>query len=73
MKVEAFVRQGLLPLLKGMGPVEIGPVEVRMKGKKTSGNRRLLSLGFFGLILGAVAVTATQWPEIQRYIKIRSM
>ncbi len=73
MKAEAFVRQGLLPLLKGMGPVEIGPVEVRMKGKKTSGKRRLLSLGFFGLILGAVAVTATQWPEIQRYMKIRSM
>ena len=53
--------------------MEIGPVEVRMKGKKTSGNRRLLSLGFFGLILGTVAVTATQWPEIQRYMKIRSM
>ena len=73
MKGEVFVRQGLLPLLKGMGPVEIGPVEVRMKGKKRSGNRRLLSLVFFGFILGAVAVTATQWPEIQRYIKISRM
>ncbi len=72
MKGETLVRQGVLPLLKGLGPVEIGPVEVRMKGK-TSGNRKFLRLGFFGLILGAVALTAVQWPEIQRYMKIRAM
>jgi hypothetical protein len=28
---------------------------------------------FFGVILGAVALTAAQWPEIQRYMKIKSM
>lgn len=33
----------------------------------------LLRLGFYGLVLGAVAATVAQWPEIQRYIKIRAM
>jgi hypothetical protein len=28
---------------------------------------------FFGLVLGVGAAVATQWPEIQRYIKIRGM
>jgi hypothetical protein len=30
-------------------------------------------LVFLGLILGAGAAVAVQWPEIQRYMKIRSM
>lgn len=72
MKREPFARQGLLPLLRTIGPVEIGPVEVRMKGK-TSGNRWLLRLGFFGLVLGAAAVVAVQLPEIAREIKIMRM
>jgi hypothetical protein len=33
----------------------------------------LLRLGFYALVLGAVAATAVQWPEIQRYMKIRAM
>jgi hypothetical protein len=28
---------------------------------------------FFGLLVGAGAALAKQWPEIQRYLKIRSM
>jgi hypothetical protein len=28
---------------------------------------------FFGLLVGAGAAVAAQWPEIQRYMKIRSM
>jgi len=28
---------------------------------------------FFGMLLGAGAAVVTQWPEIQRYIKIRRM
>ncbi len=28
---------------------------------------------FFGLVLGVGAAVATQWPEIQRYMKIRAM
>jgi hypothetical protein len=28
---------------------------------------------FFGLVLGAGAAVAAQWPEIQRYMKIRAM
>jgi hypothetical protein len=28
---------------------------------------------FFGLLVGAGAALAAQWPEIQRYMKIRSM
>ena len=28
---------------------------------------------FLGLVLGAGAAVATQWPEIQRYMKIRAM
>jgi hypothetical protein len=32
--------------------------------------RKLL---FFGLLVGAGAAVAAQWPEIQRYMKIRSM
>ena len=28
---------------------------------------------FFGLVLGAGALVATQWPEIQRYMKMKSM
>jgi hypothetical protein len=28
---------------------------------------------FFGLLVGAGAALAAQWPEIQRYKKIRSM
>jgi hypothetical protein len=73
MKGETLVRQGLLPLLRGIGPVEIGPVEVRMKGK-TRGSGRLL---LYGLILGAVGgagyVTYTQLPDLRRYLKIKSM
>ena len=28
---------------------------------------------FLGLIVGAGAAVAAQWPEIQRYLKIRNM
>jgi hypothetical protein len=28
---------------------------------------------FLGLLLGAGAAMAAQWPEIQRYIKMRNM
>ncbi|CAA9432927.1 hypothetical protein AVDCRST_MAG82-2243 [uncultured Rubrobacteraceae bacterium] len=28
---------------------------------------------FLGVILGAGAAVAAQWPEIQRYMKIRNM
>ncbi len=28
---------------------------------------------FFGLVLGAGALVAVQWPDIQRYIKMKSM
>jgi hypothetical protein len=28
---------------------------------------------FFGLVLGVGAAVAAQWPEIQRYMKIRAM
>ncbi len=28
---------------------------------------------FLGLLVGAGAVVASQWPEIQRYMKIRAM
>jgi hypothetical protein len=28
---------------------------------------------FFGLLVGGGAALAKQWPEIQRYLKIRSM
>jgi hypothetical protein len=28
---------------------------------------------FLGLIAGAVAATVAQWPDIQRYLKIRNM
>ena len=27
----------------------------------------------FGLVLGAGALVAVQWPDIQRYIKMKSM
>jgi hypothetical protein len=30
-------------------------------------------LVFFGLLLGAGAAVAVQWPDIQRYLKIKSM
>lgn len=33
----------------------------------------LLRLGFYGMVLGVVAATVVQWPEIQRYMKIRAM
>jgi hypothetical protein len=32
--------------------------------------KRLL---FLGLLVGAGAAVAAQWPEIQRYLKIRAM
>jgi hypothetical protein len=32
--------------------------------------KRLL---FLGLVLGAGAALAAQWPEIQRYMKMRNM
>jgi len=28
---------------------------------------------FFGLVAGVVAAVAAQWPEIQRYMKIKAM
>jgi hypothetical protein len=28
---------------------------------------------FLGLVAGAAAAVAVQWPEIQRYMKIRAM
>ena len=28
---------------------------------------------FFGLVVGVGAAVAVQWPEIQRYMKIRAM
>jgi hypothetical protein len=28
---------------------------------------------FFGLLLGVGAAVASQWPEFQRYMKIKSM
>ena len=28
---------------------------------------------FLGLVAGGVAMVAKQWPDIQRYMKIRSM
>jgi hypothetical protein len=28
---------------------------------------------FFGLLVGAGAAVAKQWPEVQRYLKIRAM
>jgi hypothetical protein len=28
---------------------------------------------FFGLVLGVGAVVASEWPSIQRYMKIRAM
>ena len=28
---------------------------------------------FLGLVTGAVAAVVAQWPEIQRYMKIRNM
>ncbi len=28
---------------------------------------------FLGLVAGAAAAVAAQWPDIQRYMKIRSM
>jgi hypothetical protein len=28
---------------------------------------------FLGLVAGVVAATVAQWPEIQRYMKIRNM
>jgi hypothetical protein len=33
----------------------------------------LLRLGFYALALGVVAATVAQWPEIQRYMKIKAM
>jgi hypothetical protein len=35
--------------------------------------KTLLGLGLLGLVVGAVAATAAEWPSIQRYMKIRSM
>ncbi len=35
--------------------------------------KTLLALGLLGLVGGAVAVTAAEWPSIQRYMKIRAM
>jgi hypothetical protein len=35
--------------------------------------KTLLGLAFFGLVAGAVAATAAEWPSIQRYMKIRAM
>ena len=32
-----------------------------------------LGLAAFLAIVAAVAIAATQWPDIQRYMKIRSM
>ena len=34
---------------------------------------KALGLGFLLAIVAAVAIVATQWPDIQRYMKIRSM
>jgi hypothetical protein len=28
---------------------------------------------FLGLVAGAVAATVAQWPEIQRYLKMKNM
>jgi hypothetical protein len=28
---------------------------------------------FLGLVVGAVAATVAQWPEIQRYLKMKNM
>jgi hypothetical protein len=28
---------------------------------------------FFGLVAGAAAAVASQWPDIQRYLKMRNM
>ena len=35
--------------------------------------KTLLGLGFLVLVAGAVVATAAEWPNIQRYLKIRSM
>jgi hypothetical protein len=35
--------------------------------------KTLLGLAFLGLVAGAVAATAAEWPSIQRYMKIRAM
>jgi hypothetical protein len=34
---------------------------------------KLLGLAALVAIVAAVAIAATQWPDIQRYMKIRSM
>jgi hypothetical protein len=36
-------------------------------------SRRLLRLGFYGLILGAAAGAYTQLPDIRRYLNAKSM
>ena len=39
-------------------------------GKEVIYMKKLLLLG---MVAGAVAAVAVQWPEIQRYLKIRNM
>jgi hypothetical protein len=46
---------------------EIGRIRY---GKGGEGVKKLL---FFGVIFGVGAAVAAQWPEIQRYMKIRNM
>lgn len=41
-----------------------------LRGGGEIGMKKLL---FLGLVAGIVAATAAQWPEIQRYMKIRAM
>ncbi|WP_166176627.1 DUF6893 family small protein [Rubrobacter tropicus] len=33
----------------------------------------LLRLGFYGLVLWAVAAMVVQWPGLKRYMKMRTM
>lgn len=72
MNGETLFSRGVAPLLRAVGPVEIGGVEVRMKESSSDG-RWVLRLGVLGLIAGLAALTAGQWPDIQRYMKMKNM
>jgi len=44
-----------------------------MNHRRGSVSRRLLRLGFYGLILCAAAAAYAQLPDIRRYLKAKSM
>ena len=54
------------------GMVEESKLEIDRTFRRNGGEIGMKKLMLLGLIAGAAAVAA-QWPEIQRYMKIRAM